>query len=363
MQVTIDEDGETRVRERFVVSAPVAGRLQRIELEPGDPVVRGKTVVARLTAGRRAAARSADARRAGGRGRGRARRRRTGTGRARSRRRRADARADDAPPARDAAQGRAPSRATSSRPPQTTLQDGRGSACARRSSPSRAREHELQLARARLQAVERRRRNRRRRRAGRRRRAEAAARERVGRAGRASRCSRSATRAASRSSPTSCRPTRCASSRGDAGAHRAVGRQPIRLHGRVRRVEPSGFMKVSALGVEEQRVNVLIDFVDADRAAAAGLGDGYRVEVRVVVWRDDAVAEGAGRQPVPARRGLGGVRRRGRACPAADGASSASETTSTVRSSRDCRQGRRSCCIRPTRSMDGARVVVRGQQP
>ena len=48
MQVTIDEEGETRVRDRFVVSAPVTGRLQRIELEPGDPVVRGKTVLARL---------------------------------------------------------------------------------------------------------------------------------------------------------------------------------------------------------------------------------------------------------------------------------------------------------------------------
>ncbi len=48
MRVTIDEEGETRVRERFVVSAPVSGRLQRIELEPGDAVVRGKTVVARL---------------------------------------------------------------------------------------------------------------------------------------------------------------------------------------------------------------------------------------------------------------------------------------------------------------------------
>jgi HlyD family secretion protein len=55
----------------------------------------------------------------------------------------------------------------------------------------------------------------------------------------------------------------------------------------VRRVEPSGFMKVSALGVEEQRVNVLIDF--ADPAAAASLGDGYRVEVRVVLWREDDV--------------------------------------------------------------------------
>ena len=49
MQVTIDEDGETRVRDRFVVSAPVSGRLQRIELEPGDPVTRGRTVLVRLT--------------------------------------------------------------------------------------------------------------------------------------------------------------------------------------------------------------------------------------------------------------------------------------------------------------------------
>ena len=35
MQVTLDEEGETRVRERFVVSAPVMGRVERIELEPG----------------------------------------------------------------------------------------------------------------------------------------------------------------------------------------------------------------------------------------------------------------------------------------------------------------------------------------
>jgi len=39
LRVTIDEEGETRVRERFVVSAPVVGRLLRIELDPGDPVV------------------------------------------------------------------------------------------------------------------------------------------------------------------------------------------------------------------------------------------------------------------------------------------------------------------------------------
>jgi HlyD family secretion protein len=59
------------------------------------------------------------------------------------------------------------------------------------------------------------------------------------------------------------------------------------LNGRVRRVEPSGFMKVSALGVEEQRVNVIIDLADGD-GAARQLGDGYRVEVRVVTWREEA---------------------------------------------------------------------------
>jgi len=60
------------------------------------------------------------------------------------------------------------------------------------------------------------------------------------------------------------------------------------LPARVRRVEPSGFLKVSALGVEEQRVNVVIDFDDPARAARK-LGDGYRVDVRIVVWQSDAV--------------------------------------------------------------------------
>src|SRR5262245_52132504 len=46
LSATIDEEGETRVRERFVVSAPVAGRVLRIELEPGDRVKRGETVLA-----------------------------------------------------------------------------------------------------------------------------------------------------------------------------------------------------------------------------------------------------------------------------------------------------------------------------
>ncbi len=61
-----------------------------------------------------------------------------------------------------------------------------------------------------------------------------------------------------------------------------------RLEARVRRVEPAGFTKISALGVEEQRVNVVLDFVDP-AAAFAALGDAYRVEVRIVLWEGTSV--------------------------------------------------------------------------
>ena len=52
----------------------------------------------------------------------------------------------------------------------------------------------------------------------------------------------------------------------------------------VRRTEPAGFTKVSALGVEEQRVNVVLDFADSGSEEGALLGDGYRVETRIVLW-------------------------------------------------------------------------------
>ena len=55
------------------------------------------------------------------------------------------------------------------------------------------------------------------------------------------------------------------------------------LQGAVRVVEPSGFTKVSALGVEEQRVRVIVDFTSA-REQWQRLGDGYRVEAIFVVW-------------------------------------------------------------------------------
>lgn len=65
------------------------------------------------------------------------------------------------------------------------------------------------------------------------------------------------------------------------------------LDGQVRRVNPSGFTKISALGVEEQRVNVVIDLVNP--GSAAGLGDDFRVEARVVVAeRKDALKIPAG---------------------------------------------------------------------
>ena len=53
------------------------------------------------------------------------------------------------------------------------------------------------------------------------------------------------------------------------------------LEGKVRLVEPFGFTKISALGIEEQRVNVVIDFISS-QTEWQNLGHGYRVETRVV---------------------------------------------------------------------------------
>jgi HlyD family secretion protein len=60
------------------------------------------------------------------------------------------------------------------------------------------------------------------------------------------------------------------------------------LKAHVRRVEPSGFTKISALGVEEQRVWVVIE-LDEPPQQELPLGDGYRVEAQVVVWSTDSV--------------------------------------------------------------------------
>jgi HlyD family secretion protein len=64
------------------------------------------------------------------------------------------------------------------------------------------------------------------------------------------------------------------------------GPQP--LEARVRLVEPAAFTKISALGVEEQRVNVVAD-ITTPLAERAALGDNFRVEARVIVWESAQV--------------------------------------------------------------------------
>lgn len=62
------------------------------------------------------------------------------------------------------------------------------------------------------------------------------------------------------------------------------------LRAKVRLVEPVAFTKVSPLGVEEQRVNVLADPIDP----LGPLGDGYRIEAKIVIWAEDKVTKVAG---------------------------------------------------------------------
>lgn len=60
------------------------------------------------------------------------------------------------------------------------------------------------------------------------------------------------------------------------------------VRGRVRRVEPSGFLKISALGIEEQRVRAIVDVLDPPERRAS-LGHDYRVIVHIVTWKADKV--------------------------------------------------------------------------
>lgn len=106
---------------------------------------------------------------------------------------------------------------------------------------------------------------------------------------------------------------------------------PKPLDARVRLVEPAAFTKISALGVEEQRVNVVAD-ITTPLAERAALGDNFRVEARVIVWESDKVLK----VPVSALFRRGGdwsayVVRGGRAAlvPVQAGRSSGTETQVT----------------------------------
>ncbi|MGY6708001.1 MAG: efflux RND transporter periplasmic adaptor subunit [Rhizobiaceae bacterium] len=75
-----------------------------------------------------------------------------------------------------------------------------------------------------------------------------------------------------------------------ADAHIARWGGPGELSARVRRIEPSAHTRVSALGIEEQRVRVRLDLLTPPQDRA-GLGDNFRVFVRVVEWAGDDVLQ------------------------------------------------------------------------
>jgi HlyD family secretion protein len=283
--VTIDEEGETRVRARFVVTAPVAGDVQRIALEPGDPIARGQRLAvvqpaaptpldARTRAEATAAVSAAEAVEA----RAVAERDRLGTAAAFARQQleRAQRLLKGGAIAREELEAR-----------ETEARTAGEALRAAEFAVAQAR-HEVQAARARLGLSE------------------------GGAAPPAIVVTSPVDGVVLRRHVESRRvvaPGEPLLEIGDPSRLEIVadllsadavtvhtgapviidewgGAEPIR--GRVRRIEPSGFTKVSALGVEEQRVNVIIDFDDAP-AAVRALGDGYRVEVRIVRWQDENV--------------------------------------------------------------------------
>jgi HlyD family secretion protein len=291
LAVTLDEEGETRVRERYVVSAPVAGRLQRIELEPGDPVQARKTAVATfmpsdpalldLRARGEVEARVGAARAAEQRARAESDRARAQLELARSEHTRI----------RRLAEGGVVSQEDLDRAKQNLESSQSTLAAAQRAAAGAL--HELRAAQARALEVQ------------------------SGQSGgrlenltlrspidgvvlRRLRESEAVVPAGEPllevGDPANLEIVADYLS-ADAVAMRPGmpveierwgGQRP--LSGRVRRVEPGGFLKISALGVEEQRVNVIIEFEDPRKAWEA-LGDGYRVEVRVVTWQGSGVVK------------------------------------------------------------------------
>lgn len=277
--MTADDEGETRVRDRYLVSAPVAGRLLRIELEPGDPVKRGAVVAALLPAppalldarSRAEATAAVEAARAA-------------LGRARAERERARGLRDRARSDLERHRSLAASGIVSPEALEMRETEARAAEEALRAAEFAVRTAEQELERARAVLLQ----------------------FTGGAPGRAvelrspvdgvvlKRLRESEAVVPAGEPLLELGDPRRLEIVSDLLSADAVKVRPGQvvlieqwggeraLRGRVRRVEPSGFMKVSALGVEEQRVNVIVDFEEPAEAWEA-LGDGYRVEVRIVV--------------------------------------------------------------------------------
>jgi HlyD family secretion protein len=271
LRVTVDEEGETRVHDRFRVSAPVSGRVLRIELEPGDAVTRGKTVLATFRPG--------DPMPLDSRSRAEAE---AAVGAARA----MHAQARSAATLAQAELARHEKLAQEALVSREVL-DVKEAAAREAELAAAAAEHELAMARARLLSA----------RGG----GSAPIVIRAPIDGVVLKRLRESEAVVPAGEPLlelgDPRNLEIVADFLSSDAVRISAGNPVvierwggdhDLGGRVRRVEPSGFMKVSALGVEEQRVNVVIDFADPV-AAWKRLGDGYRVEVRVVIWQADDI--------------------------------------------------------------------------
>jgi HlyD family secretion protein len=286
VEVAVEEDGRTRVRDRYVVTAPVAATLMRITLEAGDPVEAGDEV-ARLD-GPEAALTDARTR-----------------AQLRARISAAEAGVERARALAEGVEAAAVEAREGLRLQQVLLSGGSGSASAveRAEALVRAREAEIRSARFAVEAA----------------RGEVEdlrlALEGPGGAEGGSGTALVLRAPVSgtilrihRESGGAVAPGEPLLEVGDAGALEAVvdllsadavriaaGAEAILggwggeglLPARVRRVEPAGFTRVSALGIEEQRVNVILE--PADEGGWPGLGDGFRVEARILVDRADDV--------------------------------------------------------------------------
>ncbi len=283
LRVTLDHEGQTRVRERYTISAPVGGRVLRIGLEPGDPVQAGRTELAALL--------SMPAPLLDARTRAEAEARvKTATSsleQARAALEQARTAAAFASQERERATRLFAADALSARERDAAENEARARAQAVdvAEAAARAAENELDVARAALTATS----------DGRR----ASGAPVVLTApidGVVLRRFRESESVVAAGEPLvelgSLDTLEIVADFLSGDAVRMQPGMPVLIErwgggstiaGAVRRVEPSGFTKISALGVEEQRVNVIVDFTDPPEVWQA-LGDGYRVDVRVVIW-------------------------------------------------------------------------------